>query len=72
MPIPKSDFTHYASFYGIPCYVNLEDESCPMLAGRNEGFDLLLPIATFIHQYFVQPFFTEPMFPIKVKDAIEK
>lgn len=67
----KSEFTHYAWFYLIPCYIDLRDEDCPTLAGRNVLFDMLIPAATFFHNYFVQPFLTEPKFPIIVLGEIK-
>jgi hypothetical protein len=71
MRINKKDFTHYASFYGIPCYINTTDDDCPTLAGRNRLYDALLPVVTFIHNYFIQPFFACG-FPIRVGVEIEK
>lgn len=43
----KYEFSHYAKFYGIPCYFN---DSNDELVGRNRIYDLALYIAIFIEQ----------------------
>lgn len=47
----KSDFTHWARFYGVPCYFN---EHTGELAGRNRLFDRLLIAATWFHNTFIE------------------
>lgn len=66
MYIDKSRFTHYASYYGIPCYYNLESG---MLVGRNILFDKLIPVATNMHNHLIAPFNNQG-FPIRLKDEI--
>lgn len=67
--IQKKDFTHYASFYSIPCYWN---QNTQQLSGRNLAFDWLLLAATSLHNYLIAPFQDEPGFPIYLGDEIEK
>lgn len=62
MEIKKAKFTHYASFYGIPCYFNVTTKD---MAGRNGFFDFLIPIAAWIHNYFIAPFDGHG-FPIRI------
>ena len=71
--IDKSDFTHYASFYGVPCYWN---ERTSALSGRNIAFDYLLIAATHIHNFMalctsVIPGYENPGFPLKLKGEIK-
>lgn len=72
----KSQFTHYASFYGVPCYWN-DDTST--LAGRNAVLDNLIPFAVWLHNVYelvALPFFAvigfeSQGFPIKIHGEIE-
>ena len=67
------DFTHFARFYGVPCYFNVETGE---LAGTNIVFDYLLLIATVFHNHLIEraaQFIAaisnsdyEPGFPIKI------
>lgn len=61
----KSRFTHYAKFYGIPCYFN---ESNDELAGRNKIFDLALDLAIFIEQLIPS---NPNGFPIQIIEKIK-
>lgn len=47
---PK-EFTHWARFYGIPCYLHMDTVT---LAGRNVIFDWMLLGATLFHNYVVE------------------
>lgn len=70
-----SEFTHRASFYGIPCYWNDETDT---LAGWCALFDLLIPAAGLLHNLVIEPIAQiscsfadvpyEPCFPIKIWD----
>lgn len=66
--IDLSNFTHRASFYGVPCYFNVDTSD---LAGRWWLCDYLIPVLAWIHNYFVEPFFGYG-FPIKLKGEIEQ
>lgn len=73
MKIQKEYFTHYASFYGIPCYWNSETEE---LCGQNYLYDnLLLGISYVIQFYtFFLSLFTEDVndnFKIVIKEKID-
>lgn len=69
-----SGYTHYARFYGVPCYMNLATGE---LAGRNIICEWLLVAATIFHNKVIerlaqlgallldQPY--EPGFPISIK-----
>lgn len=60
----KKDFTHYATFYGVPCYWN--DET-GMLAGRNIVCDWALRFMTVMHNYLIAPF-SDAGFPIQLRE----
>ena len=66
MHADKRNFTHYASYYGVPCYYNIDTG---MLAGRNMIFDRLIPVITQMHNYLIAPFNNQG-FPIRLKDEI--
>lgn len=68
MSIDKAQFTHYAPFYGIPCYWN-DDRS--ELAGRNRFFDLLIPVMTWLHNFLIAPFYDDG-FPIRLEGEIKE
>jgi len=61
----EKKYTHYAKFYGIPCYYNENNEA---LDGRNKFYGLLLDIAVWIEQQF--PSNTEG-FPIEIGERIK-
>lgn len=61
-------FTHYASFYGIPCYWN---ENTQELAGQNCVLDCLVLAMTTLHNYVIAPFNDEG-FPIYIGEEISK
>lgn len=77
---PIEKFTHFGRFYGVPLYLNLEDEQCPTIAGRNIIFDYLFVLMTFFHNAVVErgaQFFAaitgqdyEPGFPIMVWEMV--
>jgi len=67
MKIDKSNFTHYASFYGIPCYWN---DANGALYGRNLLFDYLVFLFAYLHYYFIAPF-DDSGFPIRIIKEIE-
>lgn len=79
---PIDDFTHYARFYGVPCYLRFEEDGFPVIAGRNVIFDHLLTAATWFHNEIVergaQAFAWlldrdyEPGFPIMVWEMIRE
>jgi hypothetical protein len=74
MKLDMTKYTHRASFYGIPCYFGedpTDPEGCE-LAGVNWLCDALLPVASFIHNHFIAPFFPHVGFPLTVKGEIEK
>lgn len=76
---PKEKFTHYGRFYGVPIYLNLDDEF--VVAGRNIIFEYLLLFMTWVHNTFIefgaqciaalsnQPY--EPGFPVWIVGEIE-
>src|SRR5262249_51652147 len=68
MYVNESDFTHKASFYGVPCYFNLESG---MLVGRSALWDRLIPLATWIHNYLVARFYSNG-FPIRLISEIDQ
>lgn len=61
----KREYTHYAKFYGIPCYFN-DDTS--ELVGRNKLFELLLDGAIWIEARFPS---SEYGFPIEIGLELE-
>lgn len=61
----KERFTHYAKFYGIPCYFN---DSNDELVGRNKIYDLALDIAIFIEQLMPS---NPDGFPIQITGEIK-
>lgn len=77
---PIKEFTHFARFYGVPCYLRFEEDGFPVIAGTNAVFGLLLIVATFFHNQIVErgaQFFAaitgkdyEPGFPIMVWDMV--
>ena len=72
MKINKQDFTHYAYFYGVPCYWNANTNT---LRGRNRFFNLFVMPLVYFHQtleilalpFFQMIGFESPGFPIKLK-----
>jgi len=66
--VNERDFTHRASFYGLPCYFNLDSG---MLVGRSRIWDRLIPVATWLHNYFIAPF-NENGFPIRLTEEIRQ
>lgn len=65
MKINKQDYTHYAKFYGIPCYFNDDNGE---LTGRNKIYDWLLWKAFWIEYNFP----SNPYgFPIEIVGVIE-
>lgn len=61
----KNNFTHYAWFYGIPCYFNVHNND---LMGRNSIYRLLLDLAVWIEQKFPS---NDEGFPILLGEEIE-
>ena len=61
-------FTHYAVFYGIPCYWNEETQE---LAGRNWFFDILIVLLSSLHNVLIAPF-NDSGFPISIGGEIER
>lgn len=43
----KREYTHYAKFYGVPCYYN---EYTSELDGRNKFYSLVLDVMIWIEQ----------------------
>lgn len=76
--IDANNFTHYARFYGVPCYANINDEVGLELVGRNLVFDWALRVMTVLHNEVVErgaQFFAavfgqdyEPGFPVWVQE----
>jgi len=62
--IDKSRYTHYATFYGVPCYWN---ENTQELDGRNMICELLLSAMVWIESNFPS---NEYGFPIKITGEI--
>lgn len=60
----KQDYTHYAKFYGIPCYFN---EVTQALDGRNKFYGLLLDAAIWIEQQWPS---NDEGFPIEIGGRI--
>lgn len=60
----KQDYTHYAKFYGIPCYFNNDTNA---LDGRNIFFGWLLDAALWIELKFPS---VDDGFPIQITREI--
>jgi len=61
----KREYTHYAKFYGVPCYFN---EHTSELAGRNRFYEWLLGIMVWIEANFPS---SEHGFPIEIGNELE-
>lgn len=65
----------YASFYGIPCYFG-ENGIENFLRGRNAFYDLLIPPAAWMHNFFCMigevlfPEWEPQGFPVKIGDEL--
>lgn len=83
--VDKANFTHYASFYLVPCYAIFEEDSESgtfEMCGRNRLCDYMLSAATFFHNYTVEPVTQfimaltgqeyAPGFPIMIKGEINE
>ncbi len=72
-----SDYTHEGSFYGVPIYLNLENEEEPVIEGTNIITDGLFEVMIVIHKSIIEPMASflasirnqtyEPHFQFKVK-----
>lgn len=62
--INKQEYTHYAKFYGIPCYFN---EATNALDGRNRFYGFLLNIAIWVEKELPS---NEEGFPIQITGEI--
>ena len=62
----KREYTHYAKFYGIPCYFN---EYTSELKGRNKVYAWLLDIAVWIEAKYPS---SEYGFPIEIGKALDE
>jgi hypothetical protein len=51
---PIEEFTHYARFYRVPCYLRFDENGEPTIAGTNIVFDWLLLFMTYFHNYVVE------------------
>lgn len=49
----NTKYSHYGSFYGIPVFLNLEDEN-PVIEGQNIIFEYLFQFMVFIHIYVIE------------------
>jgi len=49
----KSDYTHYGSFYYIPVYLNLNEES-PVVCGTNIIYDWIFIAVAYIHSTIIE------------------
>lgn len=58
-------YTHYAKFYGIPCYFNADTDE---LDGRNWFYEKLLLVAIWIESNFPS---NDYGFPIKITGEIK-
>lgn len=47
MELEKIEYTHYAKFYGVPTYYNINTHE---IVGRNYFYSLLLDVAVWIDQ----------------------
>jgi hypothetical protein len=47
-------YTHHARFHGVRLYCRFEDDM-PVLAGTNKFFDLCLVLATWYHNFMLEP-----------------
>lgn len=59
------NYTHYAKFYGIPCYFNKNNDA---LDGRNWFYDKLLIVAVWIESEFPS---NDDGFPIEITGEID-
>jgi len=62
----KQDYTHYAKFYGIPCYYNVDTFT---LDGRNILYEFFLNIAIWIEKEFPS---NPDGFPIEIGKEINQ
>lgn len=62
----KREYTHYAKFYGVPCYWNNETDE---IIGRNKLYELLLSAMIWIECKFPS---NPDGFPIEIGAKLEK
>lgn len=59
-------------FYFATCWCSSIYDECPDMQGVNWFNDKLMFICVWFHNWFVQPFFEQPGFPIRVIKIYEE